>query len=95
MGGYRLAYSKKELKQLGKIEPVARAATASWKDRNIDGSPSPRAFGKALAGECKGSWRCRIGTHRVICDIRDSELVVIACISKAQQGEPCAIGASP
>jgi mRNA interferase RelE/StbE len=49
-----------------------------WMDKNIDGCENPRAHGKGLAGNRSGEWRYRVGDYRVLCDIRDAELVVLA-----------------
>ncbi len=38
----------------------------------------PRARGKALTGQWRTYWRYRIGDHRVIVDIRDQELCLVA-----------------
>lgn len=38
----------------------------------------PRSRGKALAGDLAGYWRDRIGDYRVLVEIRDHELVIIA-----------------
>ncbi|MDJ1369934.1 type II toxin-antitoxin system RelE family toxin [Gulosibacter molinativorax] len=38
----------------------------------------PRDRGKALTGSLDGLWRYRVGDYRVICDIRDQELVIVA-----------------
>ena len=37
-----------------------------------------RAHGKALTANRKGEWRYRIGDYRLICLIKDNELVVLA-----------------
>ena len=34
--------------------------------------------GKALSGNLKGLWRYRIGDYRLIADIQDNELVIVA-----------------
>ncbi|WP_338024818.1 type II toxin-antitoxin system RelE/ParE family toxin [Anaerococcus marasmi] len=44
----------------------------------LDGLENYRSIGKALVGQYKGLWRYRIGSYRVICDIRDDELIVLA-----------------
>ncbi|MDR1293865.1 MAG: hypothetical protein LBK59_02720 [Bifidobacteriaceae bacterium] len=41
-------------------------------------SGDPRTRGKALTGRLAGLWRYRIGAYRVICDICDTRLVVVA-----------------
>lgn len=42
---------------------------------NLD---DPRARGKGLTGDLSGYWRYRIGDYRVIVEIRDSTLVIVA-----------------
>lgn len=39
---------------------------------------NPRSRGKPLKGALAGLWRYRVGDYRVVCDIRDSELVILA-----------------
>lgn len=38
---------------------------------------SPRSFGKALTGGLSGLWRYRIEDYRVICKLKNQELVVL------------------
>ena len=38
----------------------------------------PRSRGKGLSGDLAGYWRYRIGDYRVIVEIRDSVLVIVA-----------------
>ena len=38
----------------------------------------PRAHGKGLTANLPGRWRYRIGDYRVLCEIRDNDLVVLA-----------------
>ena len=38
----------------------------------------PRSRGKGLSGELAGYWRYRIGDYRVLVDIRDKQLVIVA-----------------
>ena len=40
----------------------------------------PRRFGKALRHELQGLWRYRIGDYRVVCQIQDEQLIVLALI---------------
>lgn len=46
--------------------------------KNIDGQPDPRVKGKGLTANRSGQWRYRIGSYRVVCEIMDDELVVLA-----------------
>lgn len=50
----------------------------SWLLNNLDGCENPRALGKPLKGVKAGVWRYRIGNYRVLCEIRDEELLVLA-----------------
>ena len=75
---WRLRYSDKAHKQLCKLDAAQRAIILSWMDKNIDGCDDPRARGKGLVENHTGEWRYRIGSFRVLCDIQDDQLVVLA-----------------
>ncbi len=65
------------LKALKKMDkPTARVIRDEL--REIEGLDDPRSRGKALTGNLRGLWRYRVGDYRVICDILDDELVVLA-----------------
>ena len=38
----------------------------------------PRHSGKSLKGELGEFWRYRVGDYRILCEIRDDELVILA-----------------
>jgi mRNA interferase RelE/StbE len=40
-------------------------------------SQNPRRFGKVLTGGLRGLWRYRIENYRVICELKDQELIVL------------------
>lgn len=46
--------------------------------RVVGSLEDPRSRGKALTGNLVGLWRYRVGDYRIICDIRDDELLIIA-----------------
>ncbi len=75
---WRLEYSDKALRQLRKMDAGQRAIVLSWMDKRIDGCDDPRACGKALTANRAGMWRYRVGDYRVLCEIRDNELTVLA-----------------
>ena len=75
---WRLEYSDKARKQLRKLDAVQRVIILSWMDKNIDGCENPKIFGKGLTANHLGEWRYRIGNYRVLCDIQDAKLVVLA-----------------
>lgn len=75
---WRLMFSKKAEKQLSKIDPGVRRVIVSWLLKNLDGCSDPRVHGKSLTGNMSGIWRYRVGDYRVLCEIRDEELIVLA-----------------
>jgi mRNA interferase RelE/StbE len=65
-------------KQLGKLDkPVARRILG-WLDDRIEGCKDPRHFGEPLKGDLAGLWRYRVGDFRIVCEIQDDRLVVLA-----------------
>lgn len=75
---WRLVFSKKADKQLAKMDPGVRRIVVAWLLKNVDGCDNPRQHGKGLTGNLSGAWRYRIGDFRILCEIRDEELVVLA-----------------
>lgn len=58
---------------------------ATWRNRVLDylqddvgDREDPRQRGKALAGPMVGLWRYRVGDYRIICQIQDRQMVVLA-----------------
>lgn len=75
---YKLLISDDVRKKIKKMDKhLALMLTREMKAK-LDGLENPRSIGKALVGQYKGLWRYRIGAYRVICDIRDDELIVLA-----------------
>ncbi|WP_151409789.1 type II toxin-antitoxin system RelE family toxin [Anaerococcus sp. Marseille-P9784] len=75
---YKLLISDDVSKKIKKMDKhLALMLTREMKAK-LDGLENPRSIGKALVGQNKGLWRYRIGAYRVICDIRDDELIVLA-----------------
>lgn len=75
---YSLVVSENVKKKIKKMDKYLGLMLAKDMKAKLDKLENPRSFGKALQGEYKGLWRYRIGAYRVICDIRDDELIVLA-----------------
>lgn len=54
------------------------AARALEKLVEISQLEDPRSEGKALTGNLAGIWRYRVGDYRILCDIDNGRLVVLA-----------------
>lgn len=79
MKKWKLEYSKKADKQLEKLDKSVSKIITQWLLKNIHDCKNPRVFGKQLTGgDLAGQWRYDIGTYRVICDIQDKNVIVLA-----------------
>ena len=65
-------------KQLRKLDKPIQRRLIDWLEDRIDGCKNPRHFGESLRGEMAGLWRYRVGDYRVMCEIQDQQLVVLA-----------------
>lgn len=75
---YSLKISKKTNKTLSKMDKPTRNLLLKWMNNNIHNTDNPRLHGKALQGELSGLWRYRVGKYRIIVEIQDDKLVVLA-----------------
>lgn len=71
-------FDRKALKDFQKEldKPVQRRIIA-WLDSHIERSDNPHLWGKALAGKLGTLWRYRVGSYRIIADIRDNVFTVV------------------
>ena len=70
-----LATAKRELKKLDKRWQLA---ILDYLEDEIAGLENPRNRGKALVGDKQGLWRYRVADYRIVCEIRDAELLIVA-----------------
>ena len=77
MKKYRVEYTEKAVKNLRKLDKHTRRLIIAWIDKNIENCENPRVHGKGLVENKSGQWRYRIGDYRVICEIKDSEVIVL------------------
>lgn len=65
-------------KQLRKLDRTWQANILNYLEDEIAPLENPRIKGKALVGDKKGLWRFRVGDYRVLCQLLDQELVIVA-----------------
>ena len=65
-------------KQLRKLDRSVQKRILDWLADRIEGCKNPRHFGEPLRGTLTGLWRYRVGEYRIICEIQDAKLVVVA-----------------
>ena len=75
---WRVEVSDYAEKQLRKLDKPIQKRLLDWLEDRIEGCKNPRHFGEPLRGEMAGLWRYRIGDYRVVCEIQDQQLVVLA-----------------
>lgn len=78
MSKFQVVYSKRAVKELKKLDRYTRQMIYSWISKNLVGCEDPRQRGKGLTADRSGQWRYRIGDYRLICQILDNELVILA-----------------
>ena len=71
-------FEKSFLKALKKLDKQTLLIITSYIDNNLKDTNNPRKKGKALTGNLKGLWRYRIMDYRLIVDIQDDVLVIVA-----------------
>lgn len=76
---WKVEFEAGALKDLKKLDrPVAQRILTFLRTR-ISGLKDPRSVGAALTGSKLGElWRYCIGDYRIVCQIRDKELVILA-----------------
>lgn len=65
-------------KEFKKLDRYTQRMLKGWIDKNLIGIDDPRRHGKALTANRSGQWRYRIGDYRLICQIDDGRLIIIA-----------------
>ena len=65
-------------KQLKKLDRKWQGIILDDLEDEIAGLSDPRSRGKGLVGDRKGIWRYRVGDCRILCQILDTELVIVA-----------------
>jgi mRNA interferase RelE/StbE len=70
-----LESAKRELKKLDKRWQLA---ILDYLEDEISVLENPRSRGKALVGDKQGLWRYRVADYRIVCEIHDTELVIVA-----------------
>lgn len=74
---YQVAYSKKAIRQLDKLDPPTAALIYGWIGKNLIDTDDPRRRGKPLKGDQQRLWRYRVSDYRIIVEIDDGIVTVM------------------
>ena len=75
---YRIETTAKFDREFKKLDRYTQKMIKAWIDKNLIDCDDPRAHGKGLTANRSGQWRYRIGDYRMICQIEDSKLIILA-----------------
>ena len=65
-------------RQLSMLDRAVQQRLLNWLADRLEGCKDPRHFGEPLKGGLAGLWRYRVGDYRIICELQDDRLVVVA-----------------
>lgn len=65
-------------KEFRKLYRYTQRMLAAWIDKHLENCADPRACGKGLTSNRSGQWRYRIGDYRLLCQIDDNKLIILA-----------------
>lgn len=77
---YEVGFAKTYIKSIKKLDPTTRDLINKWIMKNLININNPRELSnfKMLKGKkYKGLCRYRIGNYRIICEIKDNELLIL------------------
>jgi mRNA interferase RelE/StbE len=74
---WRIEFTPPAAKALRKLDRPSRQKVVGYLDALLESCSSPRDRGQGLTANLSGFWRYRIGDLRLICKIRDQELIVL------------------
>ena len=70
-------FDERALKELKKLGRQAQRDIVAYLDERVAGDADPRRFGKGLRADLVGLWRYRVGDYRILCQIKDEQLLVL------------------
>lgn len=75
---YQIQTTKDFEKAFKKLDSSIQRVISSWIKKHLLNCIDPRVQGKGLTANLKGYWRYRIGNYRLIVEIQDDKLTIVA-----------------
>lgn len=75
---WRVEISRTAEKQIQKLNRTAQESLIRFLRERVQPADNPRQLGRPLHGDKGGLWRYRVGDYRLICDIQDERITVLA-----------------
>ena len=74
----KFCIQRRRKKSIGKLDTSIKVLIKSRIDKNLVNTENSRLYGKALTGNLRNYRRYRVGNYRIIAEIKDNELIVLA-----------------
>lgn len=78
MSRYDVELSDRFKKEFRKLDGYTQKIIRGWINKTLVETDNQRIHGKALTGNLAGLWRYRIGDYRLIAEIKDDKLSILA-----------------
>ncbi len=78
MQKYDVELTERFKKEFRKLDKYTQKIIRAWINKNLVDCTDPRQHGKGLTANRSGQWRYRIGDYRLICEIKENELIILA-----------------
>ena len=75
---FEIELSERFKKEFRKLDKYTQKIIRAWIDKNLVNCENPRQHGKGLTANRSGQWRYRIGDYRLICQIEDNKMIILA-----------------
>ena len=74
---YEVKFTESAEKDLKKLNKSIAKLLKKWISENLIGTQNPKQRGKALTGNFKGLWRYRVGSYRIVAEIKNDILLIL------------------
>ena len=78
MKKYSVELTERFKKEFRKLDKYTQKMLRAWIDKNLVNCNDPRIYGRGLTANRSGQWRYRIGDYRIICEIQDDKMIILA-----------------
>jgi mRNA interferase RelE/StbE len=74
---WTIEYDEGAIQDLRKLDQQIQREILDYMEKRIAKAEDPRTFGKPLRHSKFGLWRYRVRDYRIICELRNAQLVVL------------------
>lgn len=75
--GWTADVTEEAARQLARLDRPIQHRILRFLRERVETAEDPRSFGRALQGRHSGLWRYRVGDYRLICQLRDSQRIML------------------